>query len=157
MAIDEAAVNAVYNAALSHVHAAGYFDSIAGHEPKTVPGRGLTAAMWAEYLGPAIGSGLAETSALLVINCRITTPMVTQTREQADAMDPLLLAACAAVISRWTGDLDLGGTCRCVDIRGMSGRRLEARGGYMNQDGRLCRVLSITLPIIINDAWTEAP
>lgn len=157
MAIDEAAISAVYDAALSHVQASGQFDRINGHEPKNAPGKGITAAMWAAYLGPAVGSGLAATDALLVVNTRIYTPMIVQTREQADAMDPRLLAAAADVIGRWTGDFTLGGRARCIDIRGQAGRRLEATGGYLDADKTLCRVFTVQLPIIINDAWTEAP
>lgn len=157
MALDQAAISAVYNAVLSHVHASGEFGAVNGHEAASAPPAGApTASVWAAYLGPGPGSGLASTDALLVVNVRVYSPVMVQTREQADAMDPRLLAACSAVIGRLEGDLDLGGNARCVDVRGMSGRRLEAQAGYIEVGGKLCRILDLTVPVIINEAWVEA-
>ena len=60
---------AIMNAVLSHAAASGYFDRVAGHEPKNAPGNGLSAAVWVDRIGPVpAGSGLAATSALVVLN-----------------------------------------------------------------------------------------
>jgi len=32
---------------------------------------------------------------------------------------------------------------------------LSALAGYLNQDGKLYRVMTVTLPIIINDIWAQ--
>jgi hypothetical protein len=158
MALDQAAISAVYSTVLSHVSATGQYGAVNGHEPKSTPPVGApTAGVWAAYLGPAVGSGLAVTSALLVVQVRTYSPMLAQTREAADAMDPRLLTACSAVIGALAADLDLGGQARCVDVRGMSGRRMEAQAGYVEMSGKLQRILDLSVPILINDAWVETP
>ena len=43
-----------------------------------------------------------------------------------------------------------------VDLLGMAGSPLGAQAGYINQDGALYRVMTITLPLLITDAWTQA-
>ena len=155
MTLNRAAIDAAYSAVLSHVSATGQFQTINGHEPLSTPVlSGVAAAQWAAYLGPAIGSGLSQTSALLVLNVRVQS-LATGDRLTLDAMDPRLLTATSAVLTRLIGDLTLGGTVRCIDVRGMSGKRLEANAGYMEQNKTMQRVMVITVPIIINDAWAE--
>jgi len=34
---------------------------------------------------------------------------------------------------------------------------LMAKAGYLSQDGRIYRVMVITIPIIVNDVFTQAP
>jgi hypothetical protein len=43
-----------------------------------------------------------------------------------------------------------------VDLLGSAGAPLSAQAGYLNQDGRLFRVMTLTLPIIVNDVWDQA-
>lgn len=164
MALTADAVTSVYDKIVSHASATGYFADVAGHEIKSSGPLGLVCMMWMDYLGPALGgagSGLAETSTLLVLNARIEAGAFAPDRLTADAIDPKLLAAASALMGRLIGDLTLDGTAaglvRTIDVRGMSGRRLEGRGGYLDRDGKLKRLINITVPIILNDAWTEAP
>jgi hypothetical protein len=47
---------------------------------------------------------------------------------------------------------------RNVDIFGEGAHgELSAQSGYINQDGRLLRIIDITLPLVINDVWPQTP
>lgn len=140
----------------SHALALGLFDVVSLHEPKSAPGSGLTCAVWVQSLGPApMQSGLDITTALLVLNVRIYTPMLASSPEAADSIDPKVTQALDALITAYSGDFSLGGKVRNVDLLGQSGTALSAQSGYMNQDGKLYRVVTITLPMVINDEWDQ--
>lgn len=146
---------AIIDAVVSHNLASGRFERVNGHEPKSAPGNGLTAAVWADRLGPvAAASGLAATSARLVLMNRLYSPFI---QEPQDAIDPNLLAAADILMAAYSGDFELGGLIRDVDLLGAHGVPLEGQAGYLNQDSTLFRVYTITLPLIINDAWSQSP
>lgn len=137
-----------------HALASGYFDAVNGHEPKSAPGNGLSAAVWVEQIGPARGgSGLGETSVRLALNVRLYTPMV---HEPEDAIDPNLMTALDALMAAYSGDFTLGGVVREVDLLGIYGDPLSARAGYLTTAGAEYRVMTITLPLIVNDLWEQA-
>ncbi len=141
---------------ISHAASLGYFDRVNTHEPKNGPGRGMTAAMWVDRMGPAIGfgSGLNSTSVRVVFNVRLYSSML---QEPQDMVDPNLMEACDALMAAYTGDFTLGGTIRMVDIMGSSsGHTLEMQSGYINIDNRVFRVLTISVPCIVNDAWEQS-
>lgn len=154
MSITDAGIDAIFNAVVSHAAATGRFERVNQHEPQNAPGNGLTAAVWIDDLVPVLSSGLATTSALLVFNVRIFGSMLA---EPQDGIDPKVTAAACALFVAYAGDFELGGNVRCVDIRGMAnGTQLRARAGYLSQDGKFMRVMTITLPVIVNDAFDEA-
>lgn len=137
-----------------HAAASGYFDSVYGHEPKKAPGTGITAAAWVQRIRPVRTSGLNSTSALVVGNVRCYTSMLA---EPQDAIDPNLLAAVDALMAAYNGDFTLGGLIRKVDVFGEHGVELAAEAGYLQQDQRLLRVMTIVVPMVVNDAWTQSP
>jgi len=138
---------------VSHALASGWFERVNQHEPKSAPGNGLSCGVWLESLGPPRGgSGLSATSGRLVFSVRLYTSML---MEPADAIDPLLINACDALLTAYSGDFELGATVRAIDLLGMSGDPLSARAGYLGQDNKLYRVLTITLPLIVNDLWAQ--
>lgn len=139
----------------SHAASLGYFDRVNTHEPKNGPGRGMTASMWIDRMGPAIGfgSGLNSTTARVVFNVRLYSSML---QEPQDEVDPNLLEACDALMAAYSSDFDLGGSIRMVDLLGSStGHTLEMQSGYINIDNRVFRVLTISVPCIVNDAWSQ--
>ena len=150
MALDAAQI---IDAVVSHAAASGWFDRVNQHEPKNAPPYGLTAAVWVDEIRPAQSSGLDSTSALLVLNVRLYTSML---QEPQDAIDPNLVAASSVLFAAYSGDFSLGGEARHVDLLGAEGAPLRARAGYLNQDQKLYRVMTITLPVIVNDAWDQA-
>lgn len=147
---------------IDHALASGLFDAVGGHEPKRAPGTGLTAAVWVQTLDTVQSSGLASTTARLVFQGRIYTSM---TREPQDDIDPVMTNAAAAWIGALVGDLKLKGPdpepgavglIRTIDVRGSNGIPLTGQAGYIEQDGKLFRVYTITVPCLVNDVWEEA-
>ena len=60
------------------------------------------------------------------------------------------------MIETYCGDFDLGSNARNVDILGYSGAAVSARAGYLKLQGDAeYRVMTIILPIIINDVWAQ--
>lgn len=140
---------------VSHALALGHFERVNQHEPKNAPGLGLSCAVWVDDIGPARGqSGLNATTARVVLNVRLYTSMLT---EPMDDIDPNLMVALDALMGAYSGDFTLGGAVRNVDLLGATGTPLSARAGYLNQGGKLYRVMTITLPLIVNDLWEQTP
>lgn len=148
-------VSTIVAAAESHLLASGYFDAVNRHEPKKAPGLGITAAVWLmEVLPAAERSGLDSTSARVELRVRLYLPML---REPLDAIDPEVLAVVDALMAAYSGDFTLDGAVAYVDLLGSVGTPLQARSGYLRQDGTLYRVVDIWLPLIVNDLWTQTP
>lgn len=147
-------VNGVFAGLESHALRLGVFERVNTHEPKNRPHlAGLTCALWLQRFSPA-RSGLESTSLRLAFTHRIYTNMLA---EPQDAIDPRVLKAIDVLGASWLADLTLGGLVRTIDVRGMDGTGLEGTAGYLHQDGSLLRVVDITLPVIVNDVWAEAP
>jgi len=145
----------ITDALISHALASGMFSNVSGFEPKSAPGTGLTAALWLDSLTPIpAASGLSATAARLTFRLRIYTSMLS---EPQDAIDPEVLTATQVLIVAYSGDFTLGGLVRNVDLLGAHGQSLSAQAGYLNQDGRLMRVMDLTIPLVINDIATQAP
>lgn len=139
----------------SHAETLGLFETVNLHEPKSKPGTGLTCAIWADKIGPASGSsGLASTSVLVVFAVRLYTPMLQQ---PYDAIDPNMLSAVDALMGAYSGVFTLEGQVREVDLLGEFGTPLSAQAGYITQDGKLYRVMTLSLPLVVNDLWTQVP
>jgi len=139
----------------SKAKATGLFDRVNKHEPKNKPGRGLTAAIWVDRIEPASSrSGLASTSARVVLNLRIYTNML---QNPQDAIDPAVMRATDVMMTDLSGDFDLGGSDRWIDLLGATqGHELYAQSGYINIDNMVYRVMTLTVPIIVENAWTQA-
>lgn len=139
----------------SKAKATGLFDRVNKHEPKNKPGRGLTAAIWVDRIEPARArSGLASTSARVVLNLRIYTNML---QNPQDAIDPSVMRATDVMMAELSGDFDLGDPNRWVDLLGATqGHELYAQSGYINIDNMVFRVMTLTVPIIVENAWTQA-
>lgn len=146
--------DAVYDVILSHAMASGLFERVNGHEPKNAPGNGLTAALWGDEVAPVRSSGLASVSLRATFNVRIYSSML---QEPQDGIDPAVLRAVSALLTAYIGDFKLGDQARHIDIFGAYGAPLIARAGYLNQDGKLFRVMTISMPVIFNDCFEEVP
>lgn len=150
MALD---ITTILAAVAGHALASGYFDAVNGHEPMSPPTSGVTCAVWTEQIGPARGgSSLVSTSARLALFVRLYTPM---TQLPSDAIDPNMVAALDALMAAYSGDFELGGLVREVDLLGTYGDPLSARAGYLTTSGAEYRVLTITLPLVVNDLWEQ--
>lgn len=138
---------------ISHALSLGLFEQVNGFEPKAAPGNGLTCAVWVDRIEPAaIVSGLAASSARLVLSLRIYTNMI---GEPIDLIDPNIADAVDKLMTAYSGDFTLDGAIRNVDLLGEIGDGLSAEAGYLEQDRKMFRVMTINLPMIINDAWEQ--
>lgn len=147
-------IRGVLDAIQSHALASGFFTEVNGNEPLSPPDTsGLTCAVWVEQIGPARGgSGLASTSIRLCFYVRLYSGMHI---EPADAIDPNLMDALDALMAAYSGDFTLDGRLREVDLLGQFGDPLGARAGYLLEGGTEFRVMTITLPVIVNDLWDQ--
>jgi hypothetical protein len=67
------------------------------------------------------------------------------------------MSAVAALMTAYSSDFDLGGNVRNVDLLGAHSAGLTAQAGYLQQDERQYRVMTISLPLVVSDAWTQTP
>lgn len=147
----------IVDAVQSHAMATGRFETVNGHEPANAPASGgLTAAVWADRVAPVNSSGLNAVSVLVVMNVRLYTAVKDGSPESRDAVDPDLLAAVDDLCAAYCGDFELGGLVRQVDIFGQHGTGLDVRAGYISQSGAMYRVMTVSVPLVINDLWEEA-
>lgn len=145
---------------LDHAAASGLFDSSQRHEPKRAPSVGTAFAMWVDKIDPIPSSGLDTTSMRLTVLGRVYGSMLA---EPQDDIDPDLSDAVGALIGALVGDLELNGpdgtgpsVCRSIDVRGIHGVPLAAQAGYVEQDKALYRIYTITIPVLIDDVWSES-
>lgn len=148
-------IDAVYAGLISHLQNLGVFSLVNDFEPKAAPLNGPHAALWLESFAPARGrSGLQSTTMRLAFNLRISMNMIS---EPQSGTDPLVLTATALAIREFSGDFDLNGSISHVDLLGAYGDPLQGRAGYLDQDGKKYRVMVVTIPLIINDVFDQAP
>lgn len=145
----------IFDQVVSHAAKTGYFESVNSHEAKSAPGNGLHCEVWIDRLQPyPTSSGLAATTAVLVLNVRV---MVSMLAEPQDDIDQTMMTAVDTLLGEYSGDFELGGKVRNIDLLGASGFALSAKGGYLEIDKKIFRVLDISLPMIIDDIWEQSP
>jgi hypothetical protein len=152
----EAQVQNIHNAMVSVVQKSGYFKQVNDHEP-TSPASGLDmfAACWLQLLRPiAARSGLNTVSGLLVYNVRMYTSQIS---DQQDYIDPQMIRATAKLMSSYSGAFTLGGLITAVDLLGLSGDiPLSGIAGYLQLGTTKYRVMTITVPMVVDDLFTQA-
>lgn len=145
------------DAVIGHALASGYFQVVAGHEPKfrNPAVDGVTCAVWVQRV-TAIGatSGLASTSVRVELTVRIYTGMLT---EPGDDIDPRVIDALDGLMAAYTGDFTLGGLVQEIDLHGAYGAPLTATAGYVAQAAQFFRVVDIALPLVVDDLWAQHP
>ncbi len=142
------------DAIMSHAQSLGLFEQFVGHEPISSLGQGLTGGTWVSEIQPfPKGGGLAVTSAVAVYAVRLYTPALQQ---PLDAVDPALTNATDKLMEAYSGDFSLGGNVRNIDLLGETGFRLAAKAGWQALGDQMMRIMNITIPVIINDAFTQA-
>lgn len=150
MALD--AANVIDRVA-SHASSTALFQYVQKHEPKSAPNNGLHYAVYVSGLSPvALASGLAATSVRLELTGRIYHSFIS---EPEDEIDPDLTNALDILFTAYSGDFELGGAARNIDLLGAHGAPLSARSGYLRIDSKIFRVMDIIIPIIINDAFEQ--
>jgi hypothetical protein len=146
---------AIVDALQSHALTLGVFETVNGHEPANAPDlSGLTAAVWAQRLRPVPAfSGLNATAAIVEAWLRIYKGVQSL---PADAIDPAMMSATDLLISAYSGDFDLGGLVTYVDLLGQHGVALEAQAGYAHYPDATYRVMTLTVPMVLDASWPQA-
>ncbi len=142
----------IRDALVSHAEATGRFTAVTKHEPFSKP-TGVHAAIWLDSLTPlGLASGLSAVSVRLAFVCRV---YLGAESKPADDVDAKGLAAADRLMAAWAGDFTLNGRVRDVDILGQHGVPLTAQAGYQRIGDTTYRVLTLTVPLIVNDVWEE--
>ena len=141
----------------SHCARTGVFDTVNGHEVKNAPGKGTHAELFLDTIDPIQASGLSSTSVRLAWKIRISTDMLS---EPQDDIDPRIANAADVVFSSLHNDFQLNDDAvddvRAIDLLGMNGPPLAAKAGYINRDNKQYRVMDVTVPVVLNDVWSQA-
>ncbi|MCZ4602916.1 hypothetical protein O3S80_03845 [Streptomyces sp. Lzd4kr] len=141
-------------AAMSHAQTLGLFGQVLGHQPVSAPGNGLTYAVWAGPVRPVPArSGLNVVAARLELRGQVFFPADT---DPMDDVDVAVTGAVSKLMGAYCGDFTLGGLVANVDLLGAHGTPLGADVGYTTfPGGTTYRVATLTIPLIVNDAWNE--
>lgn len=160
MAFDEAAVQNLFDLVQSKASGSGYFSAVNTVEPKSSLADGLVCAIWIQDIRPIRASGLNSTTALVTFNARIYQNMLS---DPQDAIDPDVLKATTTLIGLYSNDFELIDpqthlpTVREIDLLGAFSSGLMATAGYLNVAGQMNRVMTISIPVVVNDCWTQSP
>lgn len=148
-------IAAIVDAVASHARATGFFPTVMTHEPKAAPTGPTVAVFVARVVPYRERSGLASVSVVVTLTVRLYANFL---QEPQDNIDRDMVLGLDALMTAYAGDIDLGDTSREIDLLGMStgGNGVATEAGYINHDNKLFRVLDISLPVIVNDVWTEA-
>lgn len=139
---------------VSYAMQLGVFSSVNKHEPVDNAGT-YTASVIVNDIAPAPrASGLTATSARVEFLLRIYVSTITA---QLDEVDPNIAEAVSLVLNAFSGGFSLGNTVREVDLLGAHGKPLAAKGAYVNLSGVLFRVMDITIPLVVDDVWSQVP
>jgi hypothetical protein len=158
-AVNELGAKAMQQALASHAAKLAQFDSPIGlHEPRMRPTSDLHAALWFNGITPIRASGLNTVSARVEWLFRMYTG---GEQEPQDEIDAKVLTATDRFMSSLCGDFDLDdhltdGLVRMIDIFGGYGTGLNATAGWARWSDGMSRVVTITIPVIVNDVWSEA-
>lgn len=148
-------IDSITSALESAAQALGVFDSVNGYEVKSPPGNGVHCEIvFGLFELVPVRSGLQDVSFKLTYKVRLRTPWAQQPTE---GIDPSLLKACDALLASYIGGFTLSGNVNAVDLLGLAGGTpISANSGYIDQGGVMFRIVEITLPLIVDDLWTEA-
>lgn len=158
---NDAAINQVFDKIVSYMLSTARFKAVNQHEPKSAPGNQLTGSVWVDAIRPVPeASGIASTSGVVDLQARIYMPF---TAQPFDMIDPTVLATVTDMMGALTSDFSFGGAAgvRALDLLGMYGggrdRGLSARAGYVEIDRHIYRVMTVFIPVIVNDMFVQVP
>jgi len=150
---NDEAIDAVFDRIESWAMNSGRFATVNGHEPKSAPQGDVDFALWVQDI-QNVGkiSGMGAASGLLTLQGRVYVPFLSQ---PFDAIDPRVLAATNDMMAALCADFDFDGisSVRNIDVFGSTGVKLRAQAGYVEIDRKTFRVMTITIPVIINDMF----
>lgn len=142
----------VLNGIVSVCQKVGSIEQAIAGQGVNPPLTGVGATVWAMPSRPVPRrSGLNAVSILLVFNVRLTLSMQTQPPE---SIETTLLGAFSDVCNALAGGFTLGGEVEQVDLLGAY-EPLKWDFGYVPYDGVNYRCVTITVPVVLDDMWSE--
>ena len=129
----------------------GLFVKVDKFEPRGQPGNGVTLFLISGPMRAITSSGLNNASLRWQIDGRLYTPM---NSEPAAELDAVLTGAAAKYLEALCAQFTLGGLVRCIDVFGSDGEPLSATPGYLEQNDKVFRVVTLEIPLLINQQWT---
>jgi hypothetical protein len=152
--LSDAAILDVFSRIVSFALESGRFDQVNQHEPKSGPGVGLLCSIWVQDIRLTRSSGLAAASGVLTMNMRL---YMNFRSEPFDMIDFNILTATNWMMAQLCGDFQLGNAdqVRNIDLLGSQGTPLNSKAGYVEIDKTVYRVMTLTIPIIVNDMFVE--
>jgi hypothetical protein len=153
---DQAAIAVQFARLVSPCKQIGAFRSnVITHEPKAAPTALPALALWWSGIGPARGfSGLSATSARIEYRGRL---YLNFKGRPEDEVEQQLMTLTSLVIGAFSGSFTLDGDVAAVDLLGAWGNPLSATPGYLAQDGQEFRVAELTIPLVVDDVWSQSP
>lgn len=143
----------ILNALRSHAASLGVFEHVVGHALTNPPHTGVAIAFEFGRFRRSRSSGLAATSGLITYGASIYRPMRT---EPQDDIEVEILGAADALMNAYSGDFELGGNVRCVDLLGQESDGLGADGGYAKVGDVPYRAITVNIPLLVNDVFEQA-
>lgn len=128
----------------------GSFDNVRTSEPKKAPS-GFDLSVYLQSCRPA-ASGLISTSVRVEFTIRMYQNMLA---EPQDGIDAFIGAAAWNILTLINADVTLGGLVEQVDVLGKDGEAMAAEAGYIEIDNRMHRVMTINVPVKVNDAFDQ--
>ncbi len=154
MNFNDAAVNEIFDKVVSYAMTTGRFDQVNQHEPTNAPRMGMICSVWIQAIRPILASGLAATSGIVQLNARIYRNFKSMPH---DVIDPEITGAVCDLMGTLSADFDFGGVAnvRNIDLLGEHGVPLAAQAGYIEIDRQMFRVMTLTIPVLINDMFKQ--
>jgi hypothetical protein len=146
---------ALFASAQSTAQKLGVFEDVILHEPKAAP-QSLPCLAW--WLGPltplGAASGLSATAVRVSLRGRI---YISDLAKPEDAIDAKLLSLASVLLGAFSGSFTLGGQVELIDLLGIYGESMNSTPAYLRHDEKEFRVQELTLPLIIDALWVQAP
>lgn len=154
MTFNQAAIETLLSDVASGVMSLGMFQEVLRHEPKSKPQHDMTFAFFVDSIKPSrLISGVDATAGMVTLMGRAYVSFLTKPEDDVDAQ---LLNGVSAIIDGLTGSFTLGHSVVAVDLIGMDSSGLSAQMGYTTVDSTVFRICDLTIPVLIDNLWTQA-
>lgn len=140
---------------VSHMLQRGTIDAVNQIQPEISPATGVTGAVWLNGVRPVgAQSGLTITSVVVDFTIRLYHPVV---KGNEDAIDPALERAACDLMESMSANFTLQGMSRAIDLLGMAspGGMFLTSGWVDWPDGGKLRVMTIQVPVLVDDVWDQ--
>lgn len=135
----------------SALKATGVFEAVVSAEPKSSPPtKGMSVALFLASIGPGEIT-LSQASAVYTFTVRIFLNALGQSPE---ALELAIAAGVDTIMDKLAEDFTLGDSIRAPDFGGIFGTQVGGETGYIEVNGNMFRVFDLTVPLIVNDAWS---